>query len=167
MGFPWRRPPRPRPRQRCRGRGRGERSPSVQRGSSSWFGHLRAGTVQLQVDLKSRAVHAFFVQASMTISQVARQVGLRPSAIRYYEQIGVLARATRVSGRRRYDETALHRLALVQRARACGFTLDEIRRLFFGFRGDTPVSERWRRLSDAKLAELAAQRAVIEDMEAT
>jgi len=103
----------------------------------------------------------------MTISQVARQVGLRPSAIRYYEQIGVLARATRVSGRRRYDETALHRLALVQRARACGFTLDEIRRLFFGFRGDTPVSERWRRLSDAKLAELAAQRAVIEDMEAT
>jgi MerR family transcriptional regulator, redox-sensitive transcriptional activator SoxR len=90
----------------------------------------------------------------LTISDVARQVGLRPSAIRYYEQIGVLPRPQRSSGQRRYDDAALYRLATLQRARQIGFTLDEIRKLFFGFRNGTPPSERWRKLSQQKLAEL-------------
>jgi MerR family redox-sensitive transcriptional activator SoxR len=90
----------------------------------------------------------------LTISEVARRVGLRPSAIRYYEQIGVLLPAHRVSGQRRYDEAALYRLAALQRARQIGFTLDEIRQLFFGFRNGTPPSERWKKLSQRKVAEL-------------
>jgi MerR family redox-sensitive transcriptional activator SoxR len=90
----------------------------------------------------------------LTISEVARRVGLRPSAIRYYEQIGVLHPAHRVSGQRRYDEAALYRLAALQRARQIGFTLDEIRQLFFGFRNGTRPSERWKKLSQRKLAEL-------------
>jgi MerR family redox-sensitive transcriptional activator SoxR len=89
-----------------------------------------------------------------TISDVARQVGLRPSAIRYYEQIGVLPRPQRASGQRRYDDAALYRLATLQRARQIGFTLDEIRKLFFGFRNSTPPSERWKKLSQQKLVEL-------------
>jgi MerR family transcriptional regulator, redox-sensitive transcriptional activator SoxR len=90
----------------------------------------------------------------LTISDVTRQVGLRPSAIRYYEQIGVLPRPQRVSGQRRYDDAALYRLATLQRARQIGFTLDEVRKLFFGFRNGTPPSERWRKLSQQKLGEL-------------
>jgi MerR family redox-sensitive transcriptional activator SoxR len=90
----------------------------------------------------------------LIISDVARQVGLRPSAIRYYEQIGVLPRPQRVSGQRRYDDAALYRLATLQRARQIGFTLDEIRKLFFGFRNGTPPSKRWKELSQQKLAEL-------------
>src|SRR3984893_6445124 len=90
----------------------------------------------------------------LTISEVARQVGLKPSAIRYYEQIGILLPAQRISGQRRYDTTALYRLAIIQRARQLGFTLDEIRRLFFGFRNVTRASERWRTLCQRKLAEL-------------
>ena len=90
----------------------------------------------------------------MTISEVARQVGLQPSAIRYYEQIGILVPAQRVSGQRRYDSTALYRLAVIQRARKTGFTLDEIRELFFGFRDAAPASQRWQELSRRKLAEL-------------
>lgn len=90
----------------------------------------------------------------LTISEVARQVGLRASAIRYYEQIGLLPPAPRISGQRRYDTTALYRLAIIQRARQLGFTLDEIRHLFFGFRDITRPSERWRTLSQRKLAEL-------------
>jgi MerR family redox-sensitive transcriptional activator SoxR len=92
--------------------------------------------------------------AMLTISEVARQVGLRPSAIRYYEQIGVLPRPQRVSRQRRYDDAALYRLATLQRARQIGFTLDEIRKLFFGFRNGTPPSERWKKLSQQKLVEL-------------
>ena len=100
--------------------------------------------------------------AGLTISEVARQVGLRPSAIRYYEQIGLLPPATRSSGQRRYDSTVLYRLAIVQRARQLGFSLEEIRQLFFGFRNVTRASERWQKLSQRKLAELDALMADIK-----
>jgi MerR family redox-sensitive transcriptional activator SoxR len=90
----------------------------------------------------------------LTISQVARQIGLQASAIRYYERIGLLPPAQRISGQRRYDSTVLYRLAIVQRARQLGFTLEEIRLLFLGFRNVTRASERWQKLSQRKLAEL-------------
>jgi MerR family transcriptional regulator, redox-sensitive transcriptional activator SoxR len=92
--------------------------------------------------------------ARLYISEVARQVGVRPSAIRYYEQIGLLPPAERMGKQRRYDTTALYRLAIIQRARQLGFTLDEIRQLFFGFGNVTRASERWQKLSLRKLAEL-------------
>ena len=92
--------------------------------------------------------------AHLTISQVARQIRLRPSAIRYYERIGLLPPAERQSGQRRYGPTVLYRLAIIQRARELGFTLSEIRYLFFGFRDISSPSERWRTLSQRKLAEL-------------
>src|ERR671924_452445 len=92
--------------------------------------------------------------APLTISQVAQQVRLRPSAIRYYERVGLLRPAERFRGQRRYDRTVLYRLAIIQRARQLGFTLNEIRYLFFGFREITRPSERWQTLSNRKLAEL-------------
>jgi MerR family redox-sensitive transcriptional activator SoxR len=92
----------------------------------------------------------------LAISEVAVQVGLQPSAIRYYERIGLLPPAQRMSGQRRYDRTVLYRLAVIQRARQIGFTLDEIRQLFFGFGTTTRASARWQRLSQKKLAELEA-----------
>jgi MerR family redox-sensitive transcriptional activator SoxR len=92
--------------------------------------------------------------SQLTISEVARQVGLRSSAIRYYEQIGLLPPAQRVGKIRRYDATALYRLAIVQRARQLGFTLDEIRQLFFGFGNVARASDRWKKLSERKLEEL-------------
>lgn len=103
--------------------------------------------------------------AQLTISEVARQVGLQASAIRYYEQIGLLPRAQRVSGQRRYDATALYRLAIIQRARQLGFTLDEIRQLFFGFRNVTRASARWRVLSQRKLRELDQQLRSIKEVQ--
>lgn len=101
----------------------------------------------------------------MTISVVARQVGLQASAIRYYEQIGLLPPARRVGGVRRYDTTVFHRLALIQRAQQLGFTLEEIRRLFFGFRPRTHASERWRKLSQKKLRELEVRAREIRTMQ--
>jgi MerR family transcriptional regulator, redox-sensitive transcriptional activator SoxR len=92
--------------------------------------------------------------ALLTISEVARQVGLKPSAIRYYERLGLLPRADRFSGQRRYDRTILYRLAVVQRARQAGFTLEEIKALFVGFTEGTRADARWRRLADRKLIAL-------------
>jgi MerR family transcriptional regulator, redox-sensitive transcriptional activator SoxR len=88
------------------------------------------------------------VAGDLAISDVARVFGLRTSAIRYYEQVGILPPPMRKNGQRRYDNSALFRLAVVQRARETGFTLEEIRELFFGF------PERWHQLSQRKLAEL-------------
>jgi MerR family transcriptional regulator, redox-sensitive transcriptional activator SoxR len=51
--------------------------------------------------------------AQLAISEVAQQVGLQASAIRYYEQIGLLPPAQRMSGQRRYDTTVLYRLAII------------------------------------------------------
>src|ERR1700681_1806914 len=92
--------------------------------------------------------------AELTISEGACQVGLQASAIRYYEQIGLVPRAERVSGQRSYDATALYRLAVIQRARQLGFTLEEVRELFFGFRAMPRAAERWQALSTKKMAEL-------------
>ena len=119
--------------------------------------------LQLQVDLKSRAFLPPIINL-MTISEVGRRVGLRASAIRYYEQIGILERAPRVSGQRRYDETVLYRLAVVRRAQEAGFTLDEIRELFFGFVPSTPVSQRWKKIADRKMVELDARIEQIQSM---
>src|SRR5438067_10960963 len=94
------------------------------------------------------------VAEDLAISDVARVFGLRTSAIRYYEQIGILPPAMRKNGQRRYDNSALSRLAVVQRARETGFTSEEIRELFFGFPAGTPPPKRWHQLSQRKIAEL-------------
>jgi MerR family transcriptional regulator, redox-sensitive transcriptional activator SoxR len=96
----------------------------------------------------------FGVAGDLAISDVARVFGLRTSAIRYYEQIGILPPAMRKNGLRRYNNSVLFRLAVVQRARETGFTLEEIRELFFGFPPGTPPPKRWHQLSERKIAEL-------------
>ncbi len=65
----------------------------------------------------------------LTIGEVAERAGLRTSALRYYEEAGLLEPTTRVSGQRRYDESALERLTVIQFCQQLGFTLAEIRLL--------------------------------------
>jgi MerR family transcriptional regulator, redox-sensitive transcriptional activator SoxR len=90
----------------------------------------------------------------LTIGAVARNSGFRASAIRYYERLGILPPAERVSGQRRYSEGVLDRLAVVQFARLTGFTLVEIQQLFHGFKEGTPASTRWQKLARRKLVEV-------------
>src|SRR5215470_7386122 len=90
----------------------------------------------------------------LSISDVAHRARLRPSAIRYYEKLGLLPAPERVSGQRRYDRTVLYRLAVIQQARQAGFGLNEIKTLFFGFQTGTRAEARWRKLADQKLTEL-------------
>ena len=97
---------------------------------------------------------------SMSIGEVARTVGVRPSALRYYESVGLLPSPERTNGRRRYDgevlREVLDRLAVVRVAQQAGFTISEIRTLLDGFSEDTPPSERWRVLAQDKLPEVDA-----------
>jgi MerR family redox-sensitive transcriptional activator SoxR len=105
------------------------------------------------------------VAGDFAISDVARVFGLRTSAIRYYEQIGILPPPLRRNGQRRYDNSALFRLAVVQRARETGFTLEEIRELLFGFPPGTRPPKRWHQLSRRKIAELRNQMKRLKQME--
>ena len=96
------------------------------------------------------------MSAAMTIGEVARQAGLSASAIRFYEKAGVLPKPVRSGGQRRYDRTVLERLIVLERAKNCGFTLEEARRLFHGFPEKTAPSERWQTLARKKIDELDA-----------
>jgi len=89
----------------------------------------------------------------MTIGEVAKRSGLRPSAIRYYEKVGLLPKPARSSGQRRYDSRILARLAVLKRAKNYGFTLDEVRQLF---NDPGRPSERWQRVARQKVVELDA-----------
>jgi MerR family redox-sensitive transcriptional activator SoxR len=90
----------------------------------------------------------------LTIGQAARRAGIRPSALRYYEGVGLLPAPRRVNGRRRYDADILRILAVIRLAKHAGFTVAETRTLLHGFSATTPPSERWRRLARRKLAEM-------------
>jgi MerR family redox-sensitive transcriptional activator SoxR len=93
------------------------------------------------------------VQELLSIGEVAARAGVRTSALRYYEDEGLLDPAVRESGRRRYDESAVERLTVIRFCQRLGFTLNEIRELLTPPRG-REQKERWRGFVDAKLEEL-------------
>ena len=92
--------------------------------------------------------------ASMTIGEVARRTGLRTSAIRYYEKIGLLPKTQRISGQRRYEPNVLNYLAVIDVAKRAGFRVDEMRHLFHGFGKGIPAFCRWQLLAQRKIAEM-------------
>lgn len=87
------------------------------------------------------------------IGQLARMVNMRASALRYWEQIGLLPVAQRERGRRVWPATAVRRIALIKMAQRAGFTLAEIRQLLSE---DTTrgATRQWRALAERKLPEL-------------
>ena len=90
----------------------------------------------------------------MRIGEVARRAGVRVSLIRYYEDIDLLPEPVRVSGQRRFDETVLRRLEVIDVAQRAGLSLDEIRELVQ--HGADPLSERLGELAERRLPEIDA-----------
>ncbi len=102
----------------------------------------------------------------ITIGEVARRANVRASAIRYYEQVGLLPEPERVRGRRRYDPGVIDRLALIKGAKRAGFTVREIRVLVHGFPAEVVAAERWRTLASEKLVEVDGLLAQLREMRA-
>jgi MerR family redox-sensitive transcriptional activator SoxR len=92
----------------------------------------------------------------LTIGQVAQRAGIRVSHIRYYEDVGVLPPAERVSGQRRYSEDVLHRLSIIDVAQRAGLTLEEIRQLTGPDNRSADASVRIRELAQRKLPDIDA-----------
>jgi DNA-binding transcriptional MerR regulator len=66
----------------------------------------------------------------LDIGEVAKRAGIPASALRFYEEKGLVASVGRRGLRRQYDPDVLERLALIALGRSAGFSLDEIARMF-------------------------------------
>jgi len=92
--------------------------------------------------------------AELSIGELSARSGVPASAIRYYENEGLIEKPPRRSGRRVFAESALWELAVIELAKRAGFRLAEIRRLLSGFSRREPPGGRWRALTLTKLEEL-------------
>jgi MerR family transcriptional regulator, redox-sensitive transcriptional activator SoxR len=100
----------------------------------------------------------------LTIGEVATMVGLQASTLRYYESIGLLPPAKRVSGQRRYTTAILPVLAVIQMAKEASFSLPEIQALLHSRTEGEVLSQRWQALAAAKIRELEVVIRRAEDM---
>lgn len=98
----------------------------------------------------------------LTISEVSRRSGVAASALRFYEERGLIASHRSGSGHRRYPRPVLRRIAFIVFAQRIGLTLDEIAAELAKLPpGRAPTRRDWARLSstwtariDERIAEL-------------
>jgi MerR family redox-sensitive transcriptional activator SoxR len=94
--------------------------------------------------------------ATLTIGEVAKLVGLRTSAIRYYESVGVLPEPERESGQRRYTTETVRQLQVIDVAKRAGFSLEEASALLTTDRDGSPAYAQLRELAQQKLPQVDA-----------
>src|ERR1700746_2297900 len=87
----------------------------------------------------------------LAIGELARRAGVTASALRYYEELGLLPAPARISGQRRYPESAARLVAAILLYSDAGFTLAEQRALMATH---ASTSGDRRQLMQRKLAEL-------------
>jgi MerR family redox-sensitive transcriptional activator SoxR len=88
-------------------------------------------------------------EAWLLIGEVAARAGLKVSAVRYYEDEGLL-HSQRRSGRRYFRRSELRRIAFIRAAQTVGLSLDAIKAALAGLPdGRTPTRADWGRLSQA------------------
>jgi len=84
----------------------------------------------------------------LTVGQVSDRSGLAPSALRYYERMGLVAATRTGGGQRRYERNVLRRLAFIRAARNVGSSLEEVERALSTLPGGrAPNRSDWARLS--------------------
>lgn len=90
----------------------------------------------------------------LNIGEVARQSGLKVSAIRYYESLGLLSPVRRVHGHRRYHPDIFERLAFIQTVQQVGFNLEQILELIKAFESSNSPVTLCQGMARQKLAEV-------------
>jgi len=97
-------------------------------------------------------------QGELAIGAVADATGLAVTAIRYYDEIGIIEPSSRVGGKRRFASETVGRISFIRRAQDAGFSLDEIAHLLDDRSGG------WNQLVSNKLDELSEKRARLDTM---
>ncbi len=100
----------------------------------------------------------------LDIGEVCEKAGIRPSALRYYEEIGLIASVTRNGLRRQFAPDIITQLALISMGKSAGFSLEDIAGMF-GPRGqpDLPRETLHQKADelDRQLAELKVMRDLV------
>jgi DNA-binding transcriptional MerR regulator len=113
--------------------------------------------LDLRVDSK---VYDAAMTTTLLIKEVAQRSGFTPTALRFYEDIGLLPQAARsAAGYRQYDERVLDRLAFIARAKQLRCSLEEISDLAMAWDGGRcgPVQDRLSQVVTGKLADTRRQ----------
>ncbi len=85
---------------------------------------------------------------SLTIGEVAARSGVATSALRFYEEEGLISSERTRGNQRRYPRAVLRRVAVIRAAQRVGVSLREIRSALDGLpSGRTPNKAEWARLS--------------------
>lgn len=88
------------------------------------------------------------MQKIMTIGDIAKRSGVAASALRFYEERGLITSERAGSGHRRYPSSALRRIAFIVFAQRIGLSLDEVAKELARLpAGHTPSAEDWSKLS--------------------
>ncbi|MFC5911447.1 redox-sensitive transcriptional activator SoxR [Streptacidiphilus monticola] len=98
----------------------------------------------------------------LTIGELAARSGLATSALRYYEQLGLISANRTTGGQRRYQRSMLRRVAFVRAAQRVGLSLEEAGAALSRLPADhaptaaewAPVARAWQRRIDQQIAEL-------------
>jgi MerR family redox-sensitive transcriptional activator SoxR len=103
----------------------------------------------------------------LTIGEVARRSGVASSALRFYEERGLIASERAGSGHRRYARPVLRRIAFIVFAQRVGLTLEEIRTELDRLPADrAPTRRDWSRLSSGWTARIDHRIAELERLKA-
>lgn len=101
----------------------------------------------------------------VSIGQMARRTGLAVSAIRYYEEQGLVTSQRNAGGHRRFRKVDIRRLSFVIIAQKFGFTLPRIRDLLATIPdGRTPNEADWARLANGFREDINARINTLEQM---
>jgi MerR family redox-sensitive transcriptional activator SoxR len=101
--------------------------------------------------------------SELTIGALSERTGVAASALRYYEDEGLIQASRTPGGQRRYQRETLRRVAFIRVAQQVGLTLEEIRDALSSLpRNRTPDQDDWQRLSSSWRPRLDAQIELLE-----
>jgi MerR family transcriptional regulator, redox-sensitive transcriptional activator SoxR len=88
------------------------------------------------------------MQDLLTIGELATRSGVAPSALRYYERLGLIRAGRTTGNQRRYERSELRRVAFIRIAQQVGVSLEEIREALASLpESRTPTRADWAKLS--------------------
>ena len=103
----------------------------------------------------------------MKIADVAEASGLSAKTIRYYEDIGLVRPARGTNGYRAFEETDVHKLRFLARARSLGFSIKECRTLLSLYEDHGRASADVKALAEAHLRRIDRKIAELEGLRGT
>lgn len=103
----------------------------------------------------------------MNIGQASEHSGLPAKTIRYYEEIGLVLADREENGYRAYDETHIHKLRFLKRARSLGFGVEECRQLLSLYEDKNRSSADVKAMAETRLEEIDRKIADLKDLRDT